>query len=167
VRYQAVLALALALVASWRPILADEPSADSGWELPKLPHLTLSTREDWYGPQAKLLGVEGRVLVAFDITAAGATKNVSILWGENALLGAHTTRLLSGVHFDVPKDWATSGAGRRWRVGFVYCLVPSGQSDEFAIPVEKVYINGSRLPGAPVHTSPPPKASGQCGSASR
>jgi hypothetical protein len=159
--------MALALVASWSPILADEPSsADSAWELPKLPHATFSKREDWYGPQAKRLGVEGRVLVAFDIATAGDAKNVSIIWAENELLGTQTSRLLSGAHFDVPKDWATSGAARRWRAGFVYCLVPSGQSDEFAIPVAKIYLNGSRLRGAPVHTRSGPNASGVCGSGS-
>jgi hypothetical protein len=149
---------------SWRPIQADEPSSsDHAWELPKLPHVTFSKAEDWYGPQAKRLGMEGRVLVAFDITMGGLSKNVSILWAENAILGTQTTRLLCGAHFDAPTDWATSGAGRRWRAGFVYCLVPSAQSDEFAIPVEKVYLNGSRLPSAPVRTRPRANSSGVCG----
>jgi len=118
--------------------------------IPLLPHAKFPN-EDWYGAKAKRLGIEGRVLVAFDVTAKGAAKNISILWSENDLLAAQTTRFLSAVRFDVPRDWQTTGALRRWRLGFVYRLSPSGQpqpsrqSDEFAIPVEIIGITGSRL----------------------
>jgi hypothetical protein len=57
----------------------------------------------------------------------------------------------------VCSHWNVSGAFVRWRLGFVYCLAHSGQSDEFAIPVvTTVTVKGSRLPGAPVRSQPGP-----------
>ena len=163
VRFQAVLAMTLALIAIGHPIRADElPSVDKAWQLPKLPKIKLSNL-DWYDPVAKEGGFEGRVLLAFDITTTGAAKNISVIWAEDKYLAKRASRLLADSRFNVPQDWATSGAALRWRIGFVYCLNPSGQSDEFEIPVEKIYINGSRIPRAPVRTKPEPGASGVCG----
>ena len=52
------------------------------------------------------------------------------------------------------------GASTRWRLGFVYCLAHSGQSDEFAIPVlTTVIVVSPRLLAAPVRSMPGPGAS--------
>lgn len=142
--------------------------ADTGWELPKLPAYSISDaakNRDWYPLPARWNGLEGRVLVGFDIGSDGRTKNISVIWAEDQVFAANTVQLLSVVRYHVPPDWASSGARRRWRLGFVYCLVPSGQSDEFAIPVEKVTVSGSRLSGRPVLTKPAVGASGSCAQA--
>ena len=161
-RYPLVLGTILAVVACCRPILADEPpSGEAAWKLPSLPRNKIPNTEDAYGETAKRQGLEGRVLVAFDVTPKGTTENINVIWAEDDALGKQTVHLLSRSHFEVPNDWATSGALIRWRLGFVYCLFPSGMSDEFAIPVGKVYVTGSRLPGAPVRTKPAP-GTGSC-----
>jgi hypothetical protein len=135
------------------PAVADEtyPTAHTQGH-PKLPPRHWPTHEDWYGPQAKRLGIEGRVLVAFDIATDGKPDHVSVLWSENDLLAKQTEHLLSELRFDVPKDWAMTGGTHRWYAGFVYRLSPSGLSGEFAVPVEKIEITGTRLPGAPVRS---------------
>jgi hypothetical protein len=144
-------AAVLAILASWGSgVLADEANEPkTGWEQPKLPAIKLS-HEDWYPPAARFRNLQGRVLVAFDITPAGVAANISILWSENEVFTQSTTRMLAGAHFAVPNNWAATGANRRWRAGVVYRLAspaPSAQqSDDFAIPAEKIYITGSSIP---------------------
>jgi TonB family protein len=156
----AVCALAI-LQAHADPI---EPSADtpaalatkaetSGWEVPALPHFQAAFGQDWFPVVAKRMGLEGRVLVGFDIDARGRAKNISVIWSENTVFESSAVEILKGARFSLPSDWANSGASRRWRLGFVYRLFPAScQSDQFAIPVEKVVITGSRLTGAPVRS---------------
>jgi TonB family protein len=140
--------------------LADDEGA---WAIPKLPQWVVTPKDqDWYPADAQRTGLEGRVLVAFDITADGRAKSISVLWAEDSLLGVGAVQLLKGIRFKVPPDWGTADLSRRWRLGFVYRLCPSGQTGDFAIPVETVYITGSRLRGAPVHTAPANKQSDTC-----
>src|SRR6267143_2856747 len=134
---------ALLLMLTWCETtvsLGGEADDGNAWKAPLLPKVELPQQGDPYSEQGKRLGLEGRVLIAFDITPAGSTENLSIIWAEDPTLAAKTMRLLTGARFKVPADWGTSGAWRRWRAGFVYCLPPSGQSDDFAIPTEKIYI---------------------------
>jgi len=130
---------------------ADETPTAAAGDVPKQPHAHLTPTEDFYDPKAKRLNAEGRVLVAFDITPAGRAAKVSVLWTENELLVPSVEHLLADVRYDVPSDWATTGGMRRWRLGIVFRLMPGSQvSDEFAIPVLKVYVTGSRV-GPPPH----------------
>lgn len=135
---------------------------DSAWEIPKLPHAKYQSNHDWYPTSARREGLEGRVLVGFDIVATGLVRNVSVIWSEDPVFESSAVSLLKGAKFTLPGDWSGSDALRRWRLGFVYCLFPSGQPDQFAIPAEKIYITGSRLPGAPVRTVPKPNSRGSC-----
>jgi TonB family protein len=84
-----------------------------GWRPPKPPRFTLPT-ESFYPLEAMRNGVEGRVLVAFDITPGGTATNTSILWTENSSLAGAARHMLSAGHFDVPVEWANSGALQRW-----------------------------------------------------
>jgi hypothetical protein len=133
------------------PLVADEVSdPDSGWAQPRLPAVKYSKQEDFYPDAARLHDIQGRVLVAFDITPAGVAKNITVLWAEQEVFTKPTVRMLQSVHFAVPDDWLATGAWRRWRAGVVYRLAspapPQTQSDEFAVPVEKVYVTGSSIP---------------------
>jgi TonB family protein len=141
---------------------------DSAWAIPKLPHAEYSVDRDrdWYPTSARREGLEGRVLLGFDIMATGLAHNVSVIWSENRVFESSAVSLLKAAKFTLPSDWTSSDALRRWRVGFVFCLLPSGQSDQFAIPVEKIYITGSRLRGAPVRTTPRPNSNGSCSTGS-
>lgn len=131
--------------------LADEQAA---FALPRLPQIVASLTNDWYTDAARRAGLEGRVLIAFYIAPDGRAKNPSVIWAEDAVLAANALEFLKAARFKVPSDWGTEERWRRWRLGFVFRLCPSGQSGEFAIPAETVYITGSRLPGAPVRTAP-------------
>lgn len=158
-----LLALLVILTSATGALLADEPVAASDpFQLPKLPPMDFSQTWNPYPPRAATAGLEGRVLVAFDITSAGSAQRISILWTEDALLASSAEQMLSKAHFKVPADWQTSGAWRRWRLGFIYCLPPSSQSDEFGVPVETVLITVSRLHGAPERHPPDPNSASPC-----
>ena len=135
---------------------------DSAWEIPKLPHPKYRLDRDWYPTLARERGLEGRVLVGFDITAAGLARNVSVIWSEDPVFESTVISFLKEAKFTAAGDSSSWDAARRWRLGFVYCLFPSGQPDQFAIPVEKIYITGSRLRSAPVRTVPKPNSRGSC-----
>jgi TonB family protein len=159
-----LLALLIILTSTSGVLLADEPVAASDpFQLPELPPMDFTRDVNWYPPRAMAAGLEGRVLVAFDITSAGSAQRISVLWTEDALLASSAEQMLSKAHFKVPTDWQTSGAWRRWRLGFIYCLPPSSQSEEFGVPVETVLITGSRLHGAPQrHPPPDPNSASRC-----
>jgi TonB family protein len=153
----------LIILASVSALSADEPVVESDpFQLPKLPKVDFSQNMAWYPDRARVAGLEGRALVAFDITPVGSARRISILWTEDALLASAAVQMLSKAHFKVPVDWQTSGALRRWRLGFIYCLPPSSQSEEFGVPVETVLITGSRLPGAPQRHAPDPNVKSRC-----
>jgi TonB family protein len=130
------------------------------------PHLMLPDSKigtiDWYPVQARRAGLEGRVLVAFNVTPAGQATNASIIWSEESIFEAPSLGFLARTHFKVPADWPGSALSPRIRVGFVFCLKPSGQSSDFAMPVEIITVTGSRLNGAPVRSKPSRGASGPC-----
>jgi TonB family protein len=128
-----------------------------GWEIPKLPHAFQPENDrEWFPPKARRMGMEGRVLVAFDITARGRAEHISVIWSESEIFESSAVNMLESTRFNVPSDWSENGAWKRWRMGFVYRLSPGCQSDQFAIPVaETVTITGSRLSGAPVRRCTP------------
>jgi len=145
-----------------RPTSTAIDADTAGWELPKLPHVQLETNRDWFPAAAKRMGLEGRVLVGFDITAQGRVTNISVIWSENSVFDSSAVEMLKGARFSVPSDWANGGALRRWRVGFVFRQSPGCQSAEFAIPVEPVVITGSRVTGAPPRPGSRPNSDGSC-----
>ncbi|HUN25259.1 MAG TPA: TonB family protein [Steroidobacteraceae bacterium] len=157
-----VQAIAVLLVGAYCAAAPSSPSVDSAWQLPKLPHGNYPVDREWYPTLARQEGMEGTVLVGFDISDKGLPQNVSVIWSENPVFESSAVSFLEAAQFTLPSNWSRSDALRRWRLGFVYCLDPSGQSDQFAIPVEKIYIIGSRLPKAPVRTVPRPNSHGSC-----
>ena len=127
-----------------------ESSADTSdaWKLPRLPPFQLPNYGA-YPETARRMGLEGRVLVGFDIKADGRATKTSVIWSGNRMLESSVVDYVKSLRFHVPADWVNTGASTRWRLGFVYRLFPgSCQTDEFAIPVETIVITGSRLPGS-------------------
>jgi hypothetical protein len=61
--------LLLILASLSSALSADEPVVDSEpFQLPKLPRIDFSQNMVWYPDRARVAGLEGRALVAFDIT---------------------------------------------------------------------------------------------------
>jgi hypothetical protein len=146
-----VLTLALINLAA---TAEDLHAMSDAWKLPRIAHAMSATNEEIYPQEAVRRGLEGRVLAAFDITTDGNAVNVAILWAEDPLLAEATRHALAAFHFDVPDDWASYGVRRRWRMGFVYCLPPSDESDDFVIPVDVTTIKVSRRPSVPAYAHP-------------
>jgi TonB family protein len=146
-----VLLMAVLGSVSAAPVV--ETQGSGAYRLPT-PHVRSSSDREIYPAPAVQRGIEGRVLAAFDITTEGRVTNIAILWSENPLLADPTRRALSAYHFDVPADWGRSGVRRRWRMGFVYCLAPSDQPDEFPLPVNVTTIKVPRQRSAPLQSHP-------------
>jgi hypothetical protein len=140
---------------------AEETQGVEPWRLPS-PHARASSDAEIYPPEAISRGIEGRVLAAFDITTDGKAVSITILWAEDPLLAEATRHALATYHFDVPADWAQNGVRRRWRMGFVYCLTPSDQPDEFALPVNVATIRAPRTGAQPVARHPGEHRSSPC-----
>jgi TonB family protein len=123
--------------------------ADSGgWDLQHWPPAYPEADRVWYPVKAIRLELEGRVLIGFDIGADGHTKNIAVIWSETPAFDSIAMEMLKETRFTVPANWARTGALTRWRAGIVFRLVPSCQSDQFAVPVTKILVTEPRLPGA-------------------
>jgi TonB family protein len=150
VTHRVVLTVVLSALCGVNSTVAEEThDADwAAWKLPDMPHFRNQDHIHFpYPPNALRKGVQGRVLVAFDITSAGVARNVSVIWSENHLLEEGVKDALYYARFDVPADWASSsGAWVRWRLGFVYRLVPGNQSMEFALPQPTITVTATWIP---------------------
>lgn len=142
-RVQAELAQSL---PGAREAAGDNADASS-WELPPLPHMESGSFQGVYPETARRQGLEARVLLGFDITPGGHTKKVSVIWSGNPVFDSAAVEMVKGIRFTLPANWPTTNVSTRWRLGVVFRLEPSCQSDEFAIPVEKIIVTGSRLAG--------------------
>jgi TonB family protein len=117
----------------------------------------------YYPDVAKLRGMEGKVIVAFDIDGNGRAKNASLVFSDSQLFVKPSMDYVATLSFELPKT--ENGAEirlPRYRVGFVFCLPPSSLDDSFAVPVMPVIVSGSRIRGAPVQNPPSSGATGQC-----
>lgn len=126
----------------------------------KLPPMVLPAG-DGYPEHAQRKGIEGRVMLEFDITPDGRADSVRTLLDENGL-AKDAVAYLKRIRFQTPGDWAATGALRHWRQGFVYCLYPGDQPGDFDPGIPILTIRGSRLPGAPVVHHPGPRVSTPC-----
>jgi hypothetical protein len=158
-----VTAVLMLTLAGVNAVPAQETPGSGTWALPA-PHARTTTDAQIYPREAVSRGIEGRVLAAFDITTDGKTANVAILWTENPLLAEPTRQALLAYQFQVPPDWAQTGARRRWRMGFVYCLPPSDQPGDFVLPVDISTIKAARPAALPVARHPDSHRSVLCAS---
>jgi len=133
---------------------------------PKLPPAKSIDNVLYYQEQARRLGREGRVELEFNIGADGKANHVAVLLADDQMLARDARKLLGAIRFDVPNGWQASGLDSlRYRLGMVYCLPPSGQSEQFPEEVSKLTITAARVPGAPVRHPVHPGADGRCAQA--
>src|ERR1700761_5425807 len=140
---------------------AQEPS-DGASEPQKLPPFK-STSSPYYPDDALRHGVEGKVLIAFDIAGSGRGANSEILFSAGKVFDKFVMDFISGLRFELPSTWENSKDHyQRYHMGFLFCIPPSGLVAEFGIPTVPVVISGGRLPGTSVRNPPPRGAVGQC-----
>jgi TonB family protein len=129
---------------------------------PTLPKIR-SSRSISYPEAQKRAGLEGRVLVAFDIAENGEATNASVIFADQDSFDQSAIELVSGLRFDLPMDWVSSGnRAKRFHLGVVFCIPPSGQAEAFADVTSPILIMTSRVAGSPVRNPVPRKASGKC-----
>ena len=110
----------------------------------------INRHEDFYPPKARRLGLEGRVLLAFDIRANGKADNVIVVSSEDPTLDPAARALLGNLKFEVANGAAAS-EGRPYLFGVAFCLSPSSHPTTFDAGIEKITVAGSRVKGAPVN----------------
>jgi Gram-negative bacterial TonB protein C-terminal len=145
--------------------VANEPTAVPE---PRLPPAKGIDKVLPYQEEARRQGREGRVEFEFNIGADGKANRVALLLADDRSLSRDARQLLGAIRFDVPSDWESSGLGSmRYRLGMVYCLPPSGQSEQLPEGVSKMIITAARVAGAPVKHPVRPGAYGRCARANQ
>jgi TonB family protein len=156
--------VALNTLTSLFPVLtsADE-SVDPAPAKQVFPPYKMTNKDIFYPERTKQDGIEGKVLVAFDISAGGRVDKLVILDSDNSALEATAREIVSGLRFDLPFDWANSPARLiRYHMGFVFCIPPSSLSLNFGVPVSPVVIRTNRIPGSPTRNPLAPGETDQC-----
>jgi TonB family protein len=142
--------------------LANEP-ASMTQQQPAIPR-TKSSKDFYYPDNAKRVGLEGTVLVEFNIDAKGKATGVTVIRADDPVFARAAKEFYSGLRFDVPRDWASSAnISWRYRVGMVFCIPPSGQVDAFSeTTYPPIIVTTNRIPGSPVRHPVEPGSSGSC-----
>ena len=157
-----VLLIAIVLIYPLRGF-ADEP-LNTASEQQLLPPIK-SSKGLYYPDAAKRVGLEGKVLVAFDIVADGRVANLAILFSDESAFENTAKEYMSGLRFEVPSNWASSASRyQRYHIGFVFCIPPSDLVGTFGIAASPVTISTSRIPGSPIRNPPTAGATGPCAS---
>jgi TonB family protein len=153
------LLVAIALIHSSR---ATDESPAVVPETQTLPPIK-SSKGVYYPDAAKRLGVEGKVLVAFDIAKDGRVANLAVLFSDESVFNNTAKEYMSGLRFDLPSDWANSPSRyERFHMGFVFCIPPSSLIETFGIAASPVTISTNRMPGSPILNPPAAGATGPC-----
>lgn len=100
---------------------AQEPTAKRS-----LPQLSVDLNSLTYPASAQRAGVQGRVLLAFNISRKGRADDVDILTADPAdEFDAAATRAIKQVRFTVPDDWEKSGGEtHRFQLSVLFKLSP-------------------------------------------
>lgn len=91
-----------------------------------LPQLTIDLNALAYPSAAQRAGMQGRVLVAFNITKKGRADAIEIVNAEPAdEFDATASKAVKQVRFTVPDDWqASGGAAHRFQLSVLFKLSP-------------------------------------------
>jgi TonB family protein len=155
-----VLLIAIALIYPLRGVADESLSAAS--EKQTLPPFK-SSKGIYYPETAKRVGLEGKVLVAFDIVADGRVANLSIIVSDDSAFEDTAKEYMSGLRFKVPSNWANSQSRyERYHIGFVFCIPPSSLVGTFGVAASPVTISTNRIPGSPIRNPPAAGATGPC-----
>jgi TonB family protein len=122
-----------------------------------------SSKVIYYPETAKRAGLEGKVIVAFDIVAGGRVANLSVIFSDDGVFENTAKEYMSGLRVDIPSDWAKfQGHYERYHTGFVFCIPPSSLVETFGIAAWPVTISTNRIPGSPIRNPPAVGATGSC-----
>jgi TonB family protein len=157
-----LIALLIAIVLFY-PLrgVADEPLS-TAQEQEILPPIK-SSKGLYYPDAAKRVGLEGKVLVAFDIAADGRVANLAIIFSDESAFENTAREYMSGLRFEVSSDWASSANRyQRYHIGFVFCIPPSDLDGTFGIAASTVTISTNRISGSAIRNPPVAGATGPC-----
>jgi len=161
-RTMSLLVLLIAIASIYPLCGAADESQSAGSEKQALPPLK-SSKDIYYPEAAKRVGLEGKVLVAFDIVADGRVANLAIIFSDESAFENTTKEYMSGLRFEVPSNWASSASRyQRYHMGFLFCIPPSGLVGKFGIAVSPVMVSTNRIPGSPIRNPPAFGATGTC-----
>jgi TonB family protein len=104
----------------------------------KLPSMDAPLKESYFPTAAAKRGIQGRVLVEFNITRRGKVDEVTILEADPEKVFDSSVRdALRDVRFTVPADWESSGAAsHRFRLSYVFKIYPCPEPCKAPTPHE-------------------------------
>jgi TonB family protein len=134
------------------------------FNLPPIPRISFASNADYYPADARRNGIEGRVEIEFGISEDGRANQESVLLADDPVLERASLGFVKAMRFDVSRYWKEGvQESTRYRIGMLFCLPPSGQTDEFPDLIPQVVIRSfPRLPGAPVKHPLSVGAAGRC-----
>src|ERR1700733_9726193 len=110
--------------------LADEADSTAARQ-PPLPKMKIGAGI-YYPDAAKRLGIEGKVIIGFDIATDGRATNVSLVSSDDTIFEKPAMDLLKSATFELPKGENGEVIHEtRYRLGMVFCLPPSSLDDHF------------------------------------
>jgi len=144
--------------------LAEKPDSSTGRQ-PLLPKMK-SGKGIYYPDPALRIGLEGTVVIGFDIAANGHATNIALISSDDKIFEQPSLELLKSTVFELPKDSDGQDIHEgRYRLGVVFCLPPSSLDDTFPVRVIPIVVSSTRIRGSPVRNPPAPDATGRCAKA--
>jgi hypothetical protein len=117
-------------------------------DITRLPPLKLDRAIDWYPDALARAGVEGKLLVGFNVTARGPIANLAVIDVADHCLADATLRLLKSAHFEEsPGELRREFLRERHHFGLVLCIPPSAMDESYAVPAQSVVIKNCHFPG--------------------
>ena len=102
----------------------------------------------YYPDKAKLIGAEGRALLAFNISRAGRATHISVENSDGSkLLADFAVTILKGDVFDLSETAESAySPNTRYRISFVFELAPCGRLQHYDVPKKaQTSVCASRL----------------------
>jgi TonB family protein len=141
--------------------LADQPDSAAPKQ-PPLPKMKVS-KGIYYPLTALRDGLEGTVVIGFDIAANGRASNIALISADAKVFEQPSLELLKSATFELPKgNDGQDIREARYRFGLVFCLPPSSLDDTFPMRALPIVVSSTRIPGSPVRNPPAADATGQC-----
>lgn len=142
-------ASSLAIVALFAAAttIAQQSLAHGEGRLP-FPTVSLDTKDDYFPAQAKRLGIDGQVLLAFSLERDARPVRVRVLYSDSPILTSAAVKLLSDFKY-VPQGPTLASPWYRFRMGVAFIYGDCSEPVQVAATDTTVKICTKAVPSSP------------------